>query len=175
MPIHTTQHTLQDSHLLLSISLIIDHLKQVVGCNIRIDRQSMAVTVQITRRAVMRPLPALARGGGRTSPLTAFDRASTDGYIPAVYAWTAPAPSNTEIVDGLLATVARYPHLAGRLGVGDNGRRCFHLNDAGVLVMEAEADGDLADALSHDVSAHVSELYPKADKVRSRFILGTFV
>ncbi|GJM84421.1 hypothetical protein PR202_ga00089 [Eleusine coracana subsp. coracana] len=123
--------------------------------------------VQIIRREVMRPPPALACGGGRRSPLTAFDRASTDGYIPAVYAWNAPAPDNNKVIEGLLATVARYPHLAGRFGVDDAGRRCFVLNDAGVLVMEAEADGDLADALAHDVSAHVNELYPKADKDRA--------
>ncbi|TVU30866.1 hypothetical protein EJB05_22513, partial [Eragrostis curvula] len=127
----------------------------------------MAVMVEITRRAVMRPPAASARGGGRREPLTAFDRASTDGYIPAVFAWTAPAPSNAEIVDGLLAAVARYPHLAGRLGVDERGRKCFHLNDAGVLVIEAEADGDLDDALGHDVAAHVNELYPKADRERA--------
>lgn len=131
----------------------------------------MAVAVQITQRVIMMPPPAWAHGGRRRIPLTAFDRASFDGYIPAVYAWNAPVPSNGEIVDGLLATVARYPHLAGRLGVDDNGRRCFHLNDAGVLVVEAKADGDLADALAHDVSAHVNKLYPKADPVKSIILL----
>ncbi|GJN40545.1 hypothetical protein PR202_gb29775 [Eleusine coracana subsp. coracana] len=127
----------------------------------------MAVTVQIMRREVMKPPPALACGGGRKSPLTAFDRASTDGYIPAVYAWNAPAPDNNKVIEGLLATVARYPHLAGRFGVDDAGRRCFVLNDAGVLVVEAEADGDLADTLAaHDLAEHVNQLYPDADKER---------
>jgi shikimate O-hydroxycinnamoyltransferase len=130
----------------------------------------MAVTVQVTRRAVLRPPPASARGGGRKSPLMAFDRASTDGYIPAVFAWNAPAPDNAALVDGLLAAVARYPHLAGRFGVDDRGKKCFHLNDAGVLVVEAQADADLADALAHDVAAHINELYPKADKVRRNYI-----
>lgn len=127
----------------------------------------MAVTVEITRRAVLRPPPATCRGGGSKSPLTAFDRASTDGYIPAVFAWNAPAPDNAALVDGLLAAVARYPHLAGRFGVDDSGRKCFHLNDAGVLVVEAQADADLADALAHDVAAHINDLYPKADMERA--------
>ncbi|CAN6288327.1 unnamed protein product [Urochloa humidicola] len=127
----------------------------------------MAVTVEVTRRAVLRPPPVLATGGGRKSPLTAFDRASTDGYIPAVFAWNAPAPDNAALVDGLLAAVARYPHLAGRFGVDGRGRRCFDLNDAGVLVVEAQADADLADALAQDVAAHINELYPKADKERA--------
>ncbi|KAJ1295650.1 hypothetical protein BS78_01G239200 [Paspalum vaginatum] len=127
----------------------------------------MAVTVEITSRSVLRPPPASASGGGRRSPLTAFDRAATDGYIPALYAWNAPAPDNADIVHGLLAAVAKYPHLAGRLRVDDRGRKCFHLNDAGVLVVEATADADLADALAQDLPAHINELYPKADKERA--------
>ncbi|TVU30874.1 hypothetical protein EJB05_22521, partial [Eragrostis curvula] len=126
---------------------------------------AMVITVEIKRRTVMRPSQALA--SGRTAPLTAFDRASTDGYIPIVFAWSAPAPDNSAIVDGLLATVARYPHLMGRMGVDEQGRKCFVLNDAGVLVVEAEADEDLADALANDVPAHVNELYPNADKERA--------
>jgi shikimate O-hydroxycinnamoyltransferase len=128
------------------------------------------VTVDITRRTVLKPPPpASSRGGGGSlSRLTSFDRASTDGYIPTVFAWYAPAPDNEAIVDGLLAVVARYPHLSARMGVDDRGRKCFLLNDAGVLVVEATADADLADALvAHDVTAHINELYPKADKVTS--------
>lgn len=127
------------------------------------------VTVDITRRTVLKPPPpASSRGGGGSlSRLTSFDRASTDGYIPTVFAWYAPAPDNEAIVDGLLAVVARYPHLSARMGVDDRGRKCFLLNDAGVLVVEATADADLADALvAHDVTAHINELYPKADKER---------
>ncbi|KAL6642996.1 hypothetical protein ACP70R_021177 [Stipagrostis hirtigluma subsp. patula] len=129
----------------------------------------MSVTVEITRRAVLRPPPALASGGGRKVPLTVFDSASTDGYIPVVFAWDAlAAPGNEAVVDGLLGAVARYPHLTGHMGVDGRGRKCFHLDDAGVLVIEAAADVDLADALgAHDVSAHVNELYPKADKDRA--------
>lgn len=128
----------------------------------------MAVPVEITRRAMMRPKPDCDDDAvGRMVPLTAFDRAATDGYVPAVFAWTAQAaPANAAVVDGLLATVARFPHLAGRLGVDDRGRRCFLLNNAGVLVLEADAAADLADALAHpDVSEHIDQLFPKADMV----------
>lgn len=128
----------------------------------------MVVMVEITRRAVLRPPPSLASGGGRKVPLTAFDHASTDGYIPAVFAWDAlAAPDNDAVVDGLLVAVAKYPHLAGRMDVDGSGRKRFHLNDAGVLVVEATADADLADALAHDVPAHINELYPNADKERA--------
>jgi shikimate O-hydroxycinnamoyltransferase len=125
-----------------------------------VDRE-MAIKVDIKRRTVMRPASTttVGSGGGKTTvPLTAFDRASTDAYVPIVFAWSAPVPDNEAIVEGLLATVARYPRLLGRMGVDELGRKCFVLNDAGVLVIEAEADGDLADALAHvdDVAEHVN-------------------
>ncbi|KAL5231612.1 hypothetical protein ABZP36_030388 [Zizania latifolia] len=135
----------------------------------------MAV-VEITRSEMLRPSSAMAGGGGggeKVVPLTAFDRAATDGYIPTVYAWyggaasSAAAPSNDVIKDGLAAVLARFPLLAGRFDVDGRGRRCFRLNDAGVLVLEAAAAADLADALPQDVPAHVNELYPKADKERA--------
>ncbi|XP_020199658.1 tryptamine hydroxycinnamoyltransferase 1-like [Aegilops tauschii subsp. strangulata] len=124
----------------------------------------MAVSVEITRKAVLRPSPESAWGGAKKVPITVFDRASTDGYIPTVFAWSSPAPTNGTLKDGLLATVARFPHLAGRFAVDNNGRKFLHLNNAGVLVIEATARADLATALAHDASAHIAELYPKAEK-----------
>uniref|UniRef100_J3N1T9 Uncharacterized protein n=1 Tax=Oryza brachyantha TaxID=4533 RepID=J3N1T9_ORYBR len=139
----------------------------------------MAVTVEITKSEVIRPSPASCgdAGGARSSPLTVFDRAAMDMYIPSVYAWRnagggaeavaeAP-PSNRAIKLGLAAVLPRFPHLAGRFDVDARGRRCFDLNDAGVFVFEAAASGTLADALAHDVAAHVNELYPKADTERA--------
>lgn len=127
---------------------------------------TMAVNVEITRKAVLRPSPESPWGGAKKVPITVFDRASTDGYIPTVFAWSAPPPTNGTLKDGLLATVARFPHLAGRFAVDDNGRKCLHLNNAGVLVIEATAGADLATALARNASAHIAELYPKAEKVR---------
>lgn len=126
----------------------------------------MAVKVEITRSTVLEPSPR--GGGGEKVPLTVFDRASTDGYIPAVFAWNGPAaPSNDALKDGLISAVSRFPHLAARFAIDEQGRKCFHLNDAGVLVVEATADGDLADALANEVSAHINALYPNADKERT--------
>uniref|UniRef100_A0A0D9XJ72 Uncharacterized protein n=1 Tax=Leersia perrieri TaxID=77586 RepID=A0A0D9XJ72_9ORYZ len=127
----------------------------------------MAVTVEIVRNEIVVPSPAT--GGGEMVPLTAFDRAATDGFIPTVFAWDATSatstPSNDAIKEGLAAVLARFPHLAGRFAVDDRGRTCFCLNDAGVRFLEAAAAGDLADALArHDVAAHVNDLYPQAEK-----------
>jgi shikimate O-hydroxycinnamoyltransferase len=152
----TTQPDLEEAHNLAS--------PFVGNIQRRLSLTEMVITMDIKRRTVMRPALAttVGSGGGKTTvPLTAFDRASTDAYIPIVFAWrSAPAPDNEATVEGLLATVARYPLLLGRMGVDELGRKCFVLNDAGVLVIEAEADVDLADAL-----AHVNQLYPDADKV----------
>jgi hypothetical protein len=127
----------------------------------------MAVRVEITRRTMLRPSPQSAWGNGKKVPLTVFDCAATDGYIPIVFAWNTPAPANSALRDGLLAAVARFPHLAGRFAVDDNGRKCIHLNDAGVLMLEATAATDLAVALPNEVAAHMSELYPNAENVRT--------
>ncbi|KQJ89211.1 hypothetical protein BRADI_4g24210v3 [Brachypodium distachyon] len=124
------------------------------------------VTVEITRTTVLEPSPESARGGGEKVSLTVFNRASLDKYVTAVFAWNGPAaPSNDALKDGLIATVARFPHLAGRFAVDEqNRKKCFHLNDAGVRVVVATAAGNLAD---EDVSAHFNELYANANKERA--------
>ncbi|CAO2144157.1 unnamed protein product [Urochloa humidicola] len=129
----------------------------------------MAAAVKITRRRVLSPSPRACTPDGSitTVPLTAFDRASPESFIPCVLAWNAPTPANGALIDGLLATVTNYPHLMARMGADERGRRCLLLNNAGVLVIEAAADADLADALAaKGVSAHVNQLYPKADLER---------
>nr|CAB3482359.1 unnamed protein product [Digitaria exilis] len=89
---------------------------------------------------------------GSKVPLTIFDRATFDTFVPTVLVYLAPSPpSNKALKDGLLRAVAAHPHLAGRLVVDDHGRRFIHLNNEGVLVTEATISADMAVALAGGV------------------------
>ncbi|CAL4937948.1 unnamed protein product [Urochloa decumbens] len=99
---------------------------------------------------------------GEKVQLTVFDRAALDLFVPTVLAYPAPAPSSEAIKEGLRRAVALYPHLAGRLAVDHRGRRFLHVNNEGVLVIEAALSIDLANVLADGMTAaaNVNELYP---------------
>ncbi|KAM0867545.1 hypothetical protein ACQ4PT_041914 [Festuca glaucescens] len=81
---------------------------------------------------------------GEMVPLTLFDLATHDIFVPIMLVYTAPTPSNEELKEGLCRAVALYPHLAGRFAVDQQGRRCIHINNEGVLVVEATVPVDLS-------------------------------
>ncbi|CAO2208129.1 unnamed protein product [Urochloa humidicola] len=99
---------------------------------------------------------------GEKVALTIFDRAALDLFIPTVRAYSTPAPTNVALKEGLLRALTPYPHLSGRLAVDSHGRRFLHVNDEGVLVVEASVSADLADVLTADgmAAANAEELYP---------------
>uniref|UniRef100_A0A453DME0 Uncharacterized protein n=1 Tax=Aegilops tauschii subsp. strangulata TaxID=200361 RepID=A0A453DME0_AEGTS len=98
--------------------------------------------------------------------LTIFDRAAIDTYVPMVLAYLAPAPSNEALKEGLLRAIALYPHLLGRFAVDGHGRRFLHLNNEGVLVIEADVPADLADVLATGgMTTDVAGFYPTVPEV----------
>ncbi|XBH59289.1 hypothetical protein VPH35_080578 [Triticum aestivum] len=98
---------------------------------------------------------------GEKVALTIFDRAAADVFVPTVFAYLAPAPSNEALKEGLLKAVAPYPHLAGRLTVDQLGRRFLHVNNEGVILIETTVQANLADVLVEGrMLTRVDHLYP---------------
>jgi hypothetical protein len=88
-----------------------------------------------------------------------------DTYVPMVLAYPAPAPSSQALKEGLLRAVALYPHLLGRFAVDAHGRLFLHLNNQGVLVIEAHLPADLADVLATGMGTDVVGFYPTVPQV----------
>lgn len=133
--------------------------------------------MEITGTTMLKPAyPTPHPLAGDRVPLTIFDRAAIDTYVPIVLAYPAPAPSNEALKEGLLKGVAPYPHMAGRLAVDHRGRRFIHLNNEGVLVIEAAATtAVLADVLAAGgMTTDVADFYPTVPEVLPRYLACTF-
>ncbi|XP_044360019.1 tryptamine benzoyltransferase 1-like [Triticum aestivum] len=118
--------------------------------------------MEITSSTMVKPVCSVPHPlDGEKVPLTVFDRAAADAFIPTVLVYPGPAPSNEAVKEGLLRAIAAYPHLAGQLALDDHGRRFLHVNNEGVLLIEAAVPVDLADVLVDGrMAGDAEDLYP---------------
>ncbi|CAL9083252.1 unnamed protein product [Musa textilis] len=116
----------------------------------------------------VRSSTVLAHGDPNTEPrqvpLTIFDRFACDIHIAALYAFTAPTPSNADIVGGLSETLAHFPMLTARLGHDRGGRPCLVLGGGGgALVVEATVSSTLAEHMPLEPSPDLLLLHPPTE------------
>ncbi|RCV38595.1 LOW QUALITY PROTEIN: hypothetical protein SETIT_8G155300v2 [Setaria italica] len=119
--------------------------------------------------------PASSSGSGSSTPagssksklipLTVFDEANHDEYIPGIFVFHPPAPPVDALEAGLTVMLAEYRHWAGRLVTVDAnlGQRAILLNDAGARLVEATADVVLTNVTPLEPTPEVLRLHPRSD------------
>ncbi|CAL4979877.1 unnamed protein product [Urochloa decumbens] len=125
-------------------------------------------------------------GSSNLIPLTVFDEANHDEYVPGIFAFHPPAPPVAALEAGLAKMLAEYRHWAGRLVVtvdaaSGSGKRAIVLNDSGARFVEASADVALGDVAPLEPTPETLSLHPScegADELMlvqvTRFPCGSF-
>ncbi|MCL7049800.1 hypothetical protein MKW94_022756 [Papaver nudicaule] len=114
-------------------------------------------------------------------PLTVFDRLAYDQYVPSLYAYKPPNPSNALLQEGLRRALSEYREWAGRFGRDDDGQTVVLLNDEGLRFIEVTADCTLDQAMPFTVPTFL-KLSPSFEGVKelalvqvTRFTCGSIV
>ncbi|KAL5981656.1 hypothetical protein ACLOJK_015719 [Asimina triloba] len=118
--------------------------------------------IEILNTSTLKPSPPHSTPNVHI-PLTIFDEAAFDLHVPTIYAFLPPTPSNAEMKQGLAKALSHFPHLAGRLSVGEEGRPGISLNDAGICLIEASVNMRLADRLPLNPCPELCKLHPSID------------
>ncbi|KAI0518747.1 hypothetical protein KFK09_006183 [Dendrobium nobile] len=95
-------------------------------------------------------------------PLTIFDRVAPGRQVAIVFAFSAPAPSNSELIKSLSRTLLlHFPRLSARLSC-DPHNPCVILggSEGGALLVEATVDSNLDDYMPLQPSPEIARLHP---------------
>ncbi|GLJ57108.1 hypothetical protein SUGI_1296880 [Cryptomeria japonica] len=107
--------------------------------------------------------------------LNNFDLIAHLMYVKLVYVFQAPTPSSEVLKEGLAKVLAEFREWAGRYTKETpSGCLGINLNDEGVLVIEAEADGTIVNAMPFDPSSFLLELVPPTSTVVNELLLLQF-
>lgn len=93
-------------------------------------------------------------------PLSSSDLAIPRVHVEVLYAYNAPVPPTTALEEGLSKILCEYREWAGRLTKDASGRPAIELNDAGAVLIEAEARGNLQDMWPFNPSHLLLDLIP---------------
>ncbi|MCL7030824.1 hypothetical protein MKW94_026011 [Papaver nudicaule] len=108
-------------------------------------------------------------------PLTVFDRLAYNQYVPSLYAYKPPNPSNALLEQGLQRALSEYREWAGRFGKDDDGNVVVLLNDEGLRFIEASADCTLDQAMPFTFSPSFEGVKELALVQLTRFTCGSLV
>ncbi|MCO5592079.1 hypothetical protein L7F22_046073 [Adiantum nelumboides] len=92
--------------------------------------------------------------------LSSSDLAVPRVHVEVLYAYNAPVPSIPSLEEGLSKVLDKYQEWAGRLTKDALGCPAIELNDAGVILVEAKADGNLQDMWPFNPSHLLLDLIP---------------
>ncbi|XP_057847974.1 agmatine coumaroyltransferase-2 [Cryptomeria japonica] len=107
--------------------------------------------------------------------LSNLDLVAYPMYNKVVYVFEAPTPNSEVLKEGLAKVLADFREWAGRYTKETpNGCLGINLNDEGVLVMEGEADGTIADAMPFHPSTFLLKLVPPTSTMGSELLLMQF-
>ncbi|XP_059071875.1 agmatine hydroxycinnamoyltransferase 1-like [Cryptomeria japonica] len=107
--------------------------------------------------------------------LSNLDLVAYPMYNKVVYVFEAPTPSSEVLKEGLAKVFAEFREWAGRYTKETpNGCLGINLNDEGVLVIEGEADGTIADAMPFHPSSFLLELVPPTSTMVDELLLMQF-
>ncbi|KAI5067377.1 hypothetical protein GOP47_0017905 [Adiantum capillus-veneris] len=115
--------------------------------------------IERTKTHLVKPL-APSDGTPLQVKLSSSDLAIPRVHVEVLYAYNAPVPATQSLEEGLSKVLDKYREWAGRLTKDASGHPGIELNDAGAILIEAQADGNLQDMWPFNPSHLLLDLIP---------------
>ncbi|GLJ12715.1 hypothetical protein SUGI_0196410 [Cryptomeria japonica] len=131
--------------------------------------------MEVLRREGVLIKPCVGKDHRELVELSNLDLVACPMYSKVVHIFEAPTPSTEVLKETLGKVLAEFREWAGRY-TKDTPSGCLgiNLNDEGVLVIEVEADGTIADAMPFHPSTFLLKLVPLTSTVVNELLLMQF-